>query len=101
MIYPEPTGIIKPKSWDALPPVFFDGGQFYSTRVLEHQYRKLEDENNLLKSTIKRYQKARNAMDKFNANRDSFNGSIIERNQRNRELYEELLAARTALMEVE
>jgi len=31
------------KTWDELPPVVFDQGDAFSTRVLERKYRKMEE----------------------------------------------------------
>lgn len=59
------------------------------------------DECYRIKDIIRRYQTARTAMDKFNADRNVFEGSIAERNHRNNELFQELLAARDGLMWVE
>lgn len=30
------------KSWDAMPPEMYHMGEWFSTRVLEHNYRKME-----------------------------------------------------------
>lgn len=38
---PEPAIVVK--SWDALPPELSDGSLTYSTRVLEHNYRKMQE----------------------------------------------------------
>ena len=54
-----------------------------------------------LLAKVRRWQKARTAMDKFNADRNGYKASIGERNKKNNELFEELLAARKALREVE
>jgi hypothetical protein len=35
--------IRKIKTWDALPPVVFGQGEAFSTRILEHRYRTMEN----------------------------------------------------------
>jgi hypothetical protein len=38
------------KSWDAMPPVLYDGDEAFSTRLLEKQYRELEQRNKELEA---------------------------------------------------
>jgi len=45
------TEIRKPKTWDELPPVVWAEGEWFTTRLLEAQYRRLKAENvNLLEA---------------------------------------------------
>lgn len=39
------------RTWDALPPVVFDQGEAYSTRVLEHKYRRMKSALSLIADT--------------------------------------------------
>jgi hypothetical protein len=43
--------IRKPRTWDELPPVVYADGEYFSTRILERNYRKMEDALDLIANT--------------------------------------------------
>lgn len=45
------------KTWDELPPVVFDQGEAFSTRVLERQHREMQSELEMLKAAVREYLK--------------------------------------------
>jgi hypothetical protein len=43
--------IRKPRTWDELPPVVYAEGEYYSTRILEGNYRNMQDALDLIANT--------------------------------------------------
>lgn len=43
--------IRKPRTWDEVPPVVYAEGEYFSTRILAHNYRNMQDALELIANT--------------------------------------------------